>query len=169
MHCPSPSPSEVCGIQCANTSFTWDIVVCVCKVIAGHSRDKPARLCALAGHALAEEQQCSLEHHANHCYDCSALSHVLGQSGLRQRERYLQPYLFLANESLVLCMRENTIPKASPAKMGSSFISQCCLLTLHSIHGAFLLLPCPPANLQWMCPIFVERNLKFQVNHVQGG
>lgn len=49
--CPTSSPSEVCGIQCANT-FPWDLVICIYKVILNHSLDKLARLHSLSGYLL---------------------------------------------------------------------------------------------------------------------
>lgn len=80
IHCPISSTYEVSKIKCAN-DFSGDMVVCICKVTGGHSRDKQVRLHALASHILAEEQQCSFEE----------LGQNPGQSGQPQMRHRLIP------------------------------------------------------------------------------
>lgn len=54
VHCPTLS---TCEIMRDKKCEPWDMTVYICKVIVGLSRDKPDRMCALACHLLASEQQ----------------------------------------------------------------------------------------------------------------
>lgn len=58
VHYPASSPSEAHCIKCTNTIV--GISCCASVVTAVHSKDKPVKLYALAGHLLAKEQQRSL-------------------------------------------------------------------------------------------------------------